>query len=242
MSTDQLTELVRSGVVAGPTLVWREGLANWTPYSEVARNGQRSPAAGAIAGRDLAVCAECGFRFPKSDTVQIEGACVCADCKPIYLQKLREGIPAGSALGIWRSGRLLVTKHNVTLPRRCLKCNAPKEGEPIGRTLHRSFTWRFGVAFVFVCEAHRAEHRKVITISRLLMLGGFTGIMTGVAQESIWTAGIRAVSCAAFLGGLIYQLFCGKLVSLVKMNKEHMWLSGCGPDFLAGFPEWNGPR
>ena len=262
VSTDQLSELVRSGVVAGPTLVWREGLSNWTPYSVVARNGQSSlaasPAAGAIGNSDLIVCAECGLGFPKSDTVQIEGSSVCADCKPIFLQKLREGIAVGSPSGIWRSGRQLVTSVNATLPPRCVKCNAPVEGKAIKRKLYWHppavylallinvivyviigvITRKTGVAWVSICQPHRSARRIVILVSWLLVLGGIAAGITGIVQESGWIGGLGIV---AFLGGIIYGIVCGRLVVARKITTDYMWIGGCGAEFVAGFPEWNGP-
>ena len=41
---EQLDELVRNGKVRGDTLIWREGLANWQPYSQARPEGiQPSP-------------------------------------------------------------------------------------------------------------------------------------------------------------------------------------------------------
>jgi len=36
---EQLDELVRNGKVRGDTLIWREGLANWQPYSQARPEG-----------------------------------------------------------------------------------------------------------------------------------------------------------------------------------------------------------
>jgi uncharacterized RDD family membrane protein YckC len=91
-----LDELVRSGVVRDDTLVWREGMANWQPHS-IAR-GARPPVpipAVPIAA-DSGFCSECGRPFPASQLVAIGNASVCATCKPVYLQRVREG---GQAIG-----------------------------------------------------------------------------------------------------------------------------------------------
>jgi GYF domain 2 len=261
VSTEQLTGLARSGVVTGQTLVWREGLANWTPYSVAAPNGEASltaASAAGVAGRDLVVCAECGLGFSKSDTVQIEGSCVCAGCKPIFMQKLREGITVGSPSGIWRSGRQLVTSVNATLPRRCLKCNAPADGKPIKRKLywHPPLVYlafflgilvyvvialvirKNGLAFVSICHSHRSARRIVILVSWLLVIGGLVAGIAGIANDSGWLGGIGG---AAFLGGLIFGIVRGRLVVAQRITKDHMWLGGCGDEFVAGFPEWHGP-
>jgi uncharacterized RDD family membrane protein YckC len=44
VTDEQLDELVRNGKVRGDTLVWREGLANWQPYSQGRPEGVQPPA------------------------------------------------------------------------------------------------------------------------------------------------------------------------------------------------------
>ena len=97
----QLSALVQSGKILADTLVWREGMANWQPYREVQPAGQGMTDAppliglssGTTTGAPEAVCAECGNIFPIGDMVRFGGAHVCANCKPIYVQKLSEGAP-----------------------------------------------------------------------------------------------------------------------------------------------------
>ncbi len=102
--------LVREGVIQPATLVWREGMANWEPYAKVAPAPRAAssvppiatpaPPAGQVA------CRECGKFVPIEDTMQINGVAICASCKPIYLQKMREGsVPfITSAPGAMRYG------------------------------------------------------------------------------------------------------------------------------------------
>jgi hypothetical protein len=44
--------------------------------------------------------------------------------------------------------------------------------------------------------------------------------------------------------GLLYALFVGRAVAPVYIdsNKEHVWLKGAHPDFLATLPPWDGPQ
>ena len=89
----QLDELVRSGAVRDDTLIWREGMANWQPHS--AARGPVKPipipaAAVPIAG-ETRFCSECGRPFPAQELVTIGTATVCAQCKPLYMQRAREG-------------------------------------------------------------------------------------------------------------------------------------------------------
>lgn len=86
-----LDDLVRQGVVRDDTLVWREGMPNWQPHS-AARGIRPAPPMPAVAASpDTGYCSECGRPFPVSQLVAIGSASVCAQCKPIYLQRVREG-------------------------------------------------------------------------------------------------------------------------------------------------------
>ncbi len=96
----QLEELARSGKLQPDTLVWREGMDNWLPYSEaispVPQSAASSPTptqSSAAPGETTreAVCAECGKIFNMDDMIRHSGSYVCANCKPVFMQKLKEG-------------------------------------------------------------------------------------------------------------------------------------------------------
>lgn len=80
--------MVNSGAINGNTQVWRDGMPNWAPYSSVAPG---AAPAGVVAPGTMQ-CAECGNYFSGEDLVQIGDRAVCAACKPIAVQKLREGV------------------------------------------------------------------------------------------------------------------------------------------------------
>lgn len=87
-----LDTLLAQGVVRDDTLVWREGMANWQPHSTVrgpkpAAQMPAIPTAVAYTG----YCSECGRPFPTNQLVMLGSAAVCAQCKPVYLQRVREG-------------------------------------------------------------------------------------------------------------------------------------------------------
>jgi uncharacterized RDD family membrane protein YckC len=48
---------------------------------------------------DTRFCSECGRPFPAQEMVTIGSACVCAQCKPVYMQRMREG---GQPIGVRR--------------------------------------------------------------------------------------------------------------------------------------------
>jgi uncharacterized RDD family membrane protein YckC len=106
--------LLNSGIIRPETLVWREGMETWVPYSTIA--GTAIPAQSAApsmpalrpefsTGNPGEVrCAECGRTFPSNEVVTIEGRAVCAGCKPLAMQRLKEGVALPGTLhyaGFW---------------------------------------------------------------------------------------------------------------------------------------------
>ena len=102
-----LEALFRAGTVRPDTLVWREGMAEWLPYAQA-----KNPLAGAplhVAGPVSAppgqvLCAECGQAFPPEEVIRHGNQFICAACKPVFLQKLKEGVamPGGMVYaGFW---------------------------------------------------------------------------------------------------------------------------------------------
>jgi uncharacterized RDD family membrane protein YckC len=97
VGAEQLEELVREGKIKADTLVWHEGMAAWAPYREV--KGKSSPADSSpaiginppIGENPEAVCAECGKIFPIDEMIRHGNVRICADCKPVFMQKLSEG-------------------------------------------------------------------------------------------------------------------------------------------------------
>jgi len=93
VNDDRLEQLVRDGVIQSATLVWREGMAEWKPFAQV-RTVTPPPIpapAKQAAPEGHVLCTECGKAVPVGETVAIGAANLCPACKPIYVQKLREG-------------------------------------------------------------------------------------------------------------------------------------------------------
>lgn len=80
------------------TLVWHEGMVQWRPYHASGANAEP------LASPGLPRCAECGKPFPEDEVVAVEGVWVCAGCKPVFLQKMWEGVWVGERpafAGFW---------------------------------------------------------------------------------------------------------------------------------------------
>jgi len=97
ISQDSFDGLVRTGVITPDTLVWHEGMAAWQPYRELAPAAtSAAPTAAPPAG---ASCSVCGKWLLQDDMLRYENVWVCADCKPAFVQRLKEGAPLLSATG-----------------------------------------------------------------------------------------------------------------------------------------------
>ena len=92
----RLDYLAQVGTVGPDTLVWREGMAEWLPYSQVKGPSGATPATSvppvAAAQSGQVFCAECGQPFPPEEVIRHGDQFICAACKPVFLQKLKEGV------------------------------------------------------------------------------------------------------------------------------------------------------
>ncbi len=73
--------LVQQGRISTFTPVWREGMSDWQHYGSM---GTGSPSG-------LVTCCECKRQFPRDDVIQYKDVFVCAECKPLFFQKVKEG-------------------------------------------------------------------------------------------------------------------------------------------------------
>lgn len=102
VEASELPGLISSGRLNANTLVWHEGMGAWQPFSAVAPPGLLpaappppiAPPKSTDDSAPDAVCNECGNLFPKSDLIRHGTAYICANCKPVFMQRVREGLGA----------------------------------------------------------------------------------------------------------------------------------------------------
>ena len=102
VSEAELDNLVVAGTIRHDTLVWCEGMAEWQTFGQVKSAGSPGPAAPPAMGS--IVCWQCGKTFAPDEVVRIGEGWVCAACKPLYVQRLKEGAAVSGALdyaGFW---------------------------------------------------------------------------------------------------------------------------------------------
>lgn len=81
VSEDDFQNLVQNGTIASNTLIWRQGMPDWLTLSQL----QSGYSGGAV-------CSQCGRGFSEEDMIRFGNNLVCADCKPLYVQKMKEGV------------------------------------------------------------------------------------------------------------------------------------------------------
>lgn len=250
VSDGELANLLQTGKINRTTPVWREGMTDWQPLSVARPDGP--PPVPVAAGS--ATCAECGKPFPADELVTLNKSLVCATCKPIFLQRMAEGVPGSGSAGLWRDGKKLVTRSETPFPDRCVKCNAPANGFKLKRTLYwhhpaiyllilcnllvllivSLIVRKKAVLHIGLCEAHRKERSLGIIICTSGILAGIALLIGGATMESGWMA---LVGVGALLFGIIWGIVKARTIAATKIDNGVVWVSGVGPAFLNDLPE-----
>jgi uncharacterized membrane protein YesL len=127
VNDEEFKRLAAEGTIRPDTLVWRAGMGNWKPYREVTAGSAEggtpalslasvpAEAAGATGspGSGSVVCRECGKIFPPDEVAKFGDAFVCATCKPIYVQRMREGVGGSGSGGTVTEDELLNRDYEV---------------------------------------------------------------------------------------------------------------------------------
>ena len=225
----QFDALIAAGTITPETLVWREGQANWQPL-RVARPGSAVPplvqppgtAPAAAAPPGQVQCAECCGFFSKEDTIQYGSAYVCATCKPIFVQRLREGAPVGTTSGAAiNEEQLLAGEYRVELGDcldRAWKIFTANPGLIIGTTLLMglisSVCW--GITFGASLLIPVAGQLVSIFFAGPLM-GGYLWFLLRLARGEQASVGDAFVGFSQHFGGLVMASIVQGLISFVCM-------------------------
>ena len=255
VSEAELDALARSGAITPSTLVWRDGLASWQPFSTL-----RGSASSTVLSPKLVPpvieqhrCVECQRPFASNDLLRYENVFVCAGCKPSFFQKLQEGITPGVA--IWRSDRFLVLRHDAVLPPRCVKCNAPQYHDTVKRKLFWHPPWIYvlipagvlvylivasiigkrAVVQVGLCQEHRRTRLRGLLVAWLLFVLSMTGLICAFPYASLY---LGLASLAVLLATGVYAFVRLQIVTPKKIDDRFVWLKGVTPEYLGAFPEF----
>lgn len=110
----ELQSLIRAKKLNARTLVWQAGMENWQELGVFIRShqGKAGQATSSAVPVKQALCSECGLRFAEDEMIRFQESWVCAGCKPLFVQKIKEGVPVAGAMnyaGFWiRFGALAI--------------------------------------------------------------------------------------------------------------------------------------
>ena len=181
---------------------------------------------------------------------------ICAQCKPVFIQKLKEGVRGGRP-NVWRQGPTLVMHRDAELPDRCVKCNTPANGVKLRRNLY----WHHPGLYLLIllnlliylivalivrkrakislglCEKHRSNRVWAISSAWILVLLGVGLLVGGIVNVNGW---LILTGVILLLGGAIYGAVRGRIVTPRRIDKERVWLNGVCAEYLDSLPDWNG--
>jgi uncharacterized RDD family membrane protein YckC len=102
----ELQSLIKAKKIDSKTLVWQPGMTEWQALGLFVRSKTRGATATgqpAPPVRKL-LCSECGQAFAEDDIIRFSDVWVCAGCKPIIVQKIKEGVTVSGVMeyaGFW---------------------------------------------------------------------------------------------------------------------------------------------
>ena len=102
----ELQTLIKSRKIDSQTLVWQPGMKGWEELGLFVRRktGKGPQSMQAAAPVKQSLCAECGQAFAEDDMIRFAEAWVCATCKPLFVQKIKEGVTLAGEMeyaGFW---------------------------------------------------------------------------------------------------------------------------------------------
>ena len=110
----ELQSLIRAKKLNARSLVWQPGMQNWQELGLFVRSrkGQGGQATSSAVPAKQALCSECGLGFAEDEMIRFQKSWVCAGCKPLFVQKIKEGVSVAGAMnyaGFWiRFGALAI--------------------------------------------------------------------------------------------------------------------------------------
>ena len=100
LTEDEFETRVKVGRVGPATMVWNETMTSWQAYDRVLRGAD--VAKYSQAGVPTVTCSQCLRQFPQTEMIQFQNSWVCASCKPLFFQRIKEG---GAVVGIYEYGQ-----------------------------------------------------------------------------------------------------------------------------------------
>lgn len=106
ISDKEFQAMVNEGKIQPYTRVWNSTMTDWQEYGQIEGSKPAAPPneARAVGSQGEASCSECGRISSQEEMIRYGDAWVCASCKPIFVQKLKEGVTVAGTMeyaGFW---------------------------------------------------------------------------------------------------------------------------------------------
>jgi uncharacterized RDD family membrane protein YckC len=114
VSKAEFQSLIKAKKLNARTLVWQPGMDNWQELGLFVRSRKRQDDQDMSSSVPVkqALCSECGLGFAEDEMIRFQESWVCAGCKPLFVQKLKEGVSVAGTMdyaGFWiRFGALAI--------------------------------------------------------------------------------------------------------------------------------------
>jgi len=160
-------------------------------------------------------------------------------------------------VSIWRLDDCLLMPWGAQLDAaRCVKCNAPSDGEVVVNSypyhsrlfyitsrifpvigFYRTFTaytQKDVNIGLFICAMHRKRRNPAMLLIRLL---GVSGILLFILNISTWRSfGVGAFSGFMCVVSIDFIPYLGHVLRAERINEGYIWLSGADARYLAAVP------
>lgn len=171
------------------------------------------------------------------------------------------GLDGRPAFGVWRDGNRLVMSKDAELPAVCVKTNQPTESR-----LRRRMYWHppgyyllilisiLVYAIVALIVREKADIQVGLSPERLsrrrwviagawlmalagigVMVAGFSGVNNDPNMSFVAVLGIVGIVMAAIIGATL-----ARIVYPARITKDHVWIKGVHPEYLAALPDFPG--
>ncbi len=102
----ELQSLIKAKKIDSKTLVWQPGMQQWEALGLFVRRKSQGtdPSTQPAPPTHLSQCSECGRAFAEDEMIRFADVRVCAACKPIFVQKIKEGVTVAGVMefaGFW---------------------------------------------------------------------------------------------------------------------------------------------
>jgi len=164
--------------------------------------------------------------------------------------------PRSDRLGPWRDGDIVIAKHRVVWPRRCIECNAsvPSAERQITKRLSWVPRWTlvtvlFGLVPYFLaayltrqhgtvvfslCDRHAARRQVRRVVQVLILTGAIVGGLAAWAM--LEQVGGLILAGVALIGLLVLP---HDIVRASFVRGPRVEVRGAGPAFLASLPQYD---